>query len=116
MSQERRRASRTTVNDVTVSIKEIGFFGKKIDKEAKILDLSSTGLGLQLNQALKPGKDYLLGFELHWLHKERLIQIRVMDCIPLTNHNFRVGVRIIRDEFCTISFIATAIKAKKRNQ
>jgi hypothetical protein len=114
MHDERRRSPRTAVTGVHVSIKEMGLFGRTVDKKAEVIDISATGLGIHLSHALKPGKDYLLGFELHWLHSVRHIQVRIMDCIPAEQGGYRVGVRIIKDEFSTISFIATAVAEQNR--
>ena len=112
--QERRRSPRTTVTDLYVSVRTPGFFGKKIDKNAEILDLSSTGIGIKLNSAIEINKNYLIGFELHWLNETRDILVRVINCVELDDGSFRSGLKVIRDEFCTLSFIATAIIEKKR--
>ena len=112
--QDERRRSPRTICEVHVAIKKTGFLGATIDKNADVVDLSSTGLGISLCQELEVGKDYILGFELHWLNSLRYMTVRVINCIAIAENQYRVGVRIMRDEDSTLSFITTAITEQKR--
>ena len=115
-NDERRRAPRTTVTGVNITVKKQGFLGKTLDKKADIIDISSTGIAITLSTSLTIGTDYLLGFELHWLHTTRHILVRTVNCVAIEEGRYRAGMRIIRDEHSTLSFIATAITEQKRGE